>query len=384
MNFKNLVALGAILLVLFLCIGITTANENTTIENLQPNSIDNTENIVSLVETTEDGDDDSYYDDYDYDATIVDTTEYDTISHDEEEHVLDYDDQLITCRVKDASGYLDDAYVFMYDEKGNVYEAWWDDDEENYWFECKLPAGNHEITVYLDSDGYYTADPLIYDVYVEKSFFLGEVVCKSYYGTTSGTLTMKATVKDSYDARENGKVTFKVNGKSYTVKTKNGVATKTIKIKKAGTYTYTAIFKSGNYVDQGVGKGKLYVYSTSKKARTFKIKKYKVVMPVDKYKKLINAKNTNKLITFELKTNKYIKQKVGHYKNKLKWVNARVLFIFSYGGKNGGQYAYANKYYMTLTTPYENPGWDFCTPWTYGAKKSTLINKLNSAKTTKW
>ena len=65
-------------------------------------------------------------------------------------------------------------------------------------------------------------------------------------------------------------------------------------------------------------------------------------------------------------------------------VKARVSILFSYGGKTGGQYASANKYYMGLITPYQNPGWDYCKPWLYGAKKSTFINKLNSAKTTKW
>lgn len=380
MKFKKFIALATLLLILFISIGITTANENATAESLELNAEAN-----SIETKTGDSDYDDYYnydDDYgdDYEATIVDTTDY---YGDEGERILDYEDQLITIKVENDYGYMDDTYVSMYDEKGNFYESWWDGDAEYYWFENKLPAGTHEITVFLD-DEYYTAEPLTYSVLVEKSYFYGTVTCKSYYGTTSDTLTMKATVKDSYNYREDGTVTFKVNGKSYTVKTKNGVATKTIKIKKAGTYTYTATFKSGNYIDKGVGKAKLYVYSISKKARTFKIKSYKVVMPVSKYKKLIKAKNTNKLITFELKTNKYIKQKVGHYKYNLKTVKAKVSFIFSYGGKNGGQYGFPNKFSMCLTTPYQNPGWDYCTPWIYGAKKSTSINKLNSAKTTKW
>ncbi|MBE6490959.1 MAG: Ig-like domain repeat protein [Methanobrevibacter sp.] len=386
MKFKNFIALCALLLVLFASIGITTANENTTVEsfelNAETNLIDNTEKIASESEGPSyyDYEDDYNYED-EYDAKIIDTTEYYT--EDENEHILDYEDQLITFKVENDYGYIDDTYVSLYDEKGNYYEAWWDEDAEYYWFENKLPAGAHEITVFLD-DEYYTAESLTYSVFVEKSYFYGTVTCKSYYGTTSDTLTMKATVKDSYDYREDGTVTFKVNGKSYTVKTKNGVATKTIKIKKAGTYTYTATFKSGNYIDKGVGKAKLYVYSTSKKARTFKIKSYKVVMPLTKYKKFIKAKNANKLITFSLKTNKYFKQKVGNSKYNLKTVKTRVIFLFSYGGKNGGQYGYPNKFSMCLTTKYQNPGWDYCTPWIYGAKKSSSINKLNSAKTTRW
>ncbi len=379
MKFKRLIVLGALLLVLFVAIGVTTANENTTVESMgldaEVNSADGSEIISSDVETTVDNG---------YEGVkIIDSTEYDTYGHDEDEHVLDYEDQLITCKVMDSSAFLDDAYVFMEDEKGNVYEAWLDDDEGYYWFECKLPVGKHEITVYLDDSGYYDAEPLTYNVNIEKSYFYGTVSCKSYYGTVSDTLTMKATVKDSYDDREDGTVTFKVNGKSYTVKTKNGVATKTIRIKKAGTYTYTAVFKSGNYIDSGVGKGKLYVYSTSKKARTFKIKKNSIVLPVSKYKKLIKAKNTKKTVYFTIKTNKFIKQTYRKYNNlgkyTLKTVNARILFYIAYGGKDGCQGAMPNKYSMYFSTKYQYPD-SFCKPALVGNKQSSEINKLNNVK----
>ena len=385
------------LLLLFLSIGMVSANENITIEGAELSAENNIMNTLGYTDFEEGIMDSSigygeseqlsdFTDDYDYEeynSVIIDTTEFSDDLDDEGNHILDYEDQLIKFKVRDDEGYTGDAYSCMEDENGNEYNVCWDDDNEYYWVEDKLPVGKHEVTVFLD-DYYYTAEPLVYSVLVEKSYFKGDVICKSYYSTDKSTVTMKATVKDSYGYRENGKVTFKVNGKSYTVKTKNGVATKTIKIKKAGTYTYTATFKSGNYWDVGVGKGKLYVYSTSKNARTFYIKGYKVVVPVNKYKGLVNAKNTGKWYYLHLKTSKYVKQRVGHYKNNLKTVKASVLIIVSYGGKNGGQYGTPNKYALFLTTPYQNPGYDYCTPWIYGAKKSTVINKLNNAKTTKW
>lgn len=411
MKFKKIIVLAILLLILFVSMGMATANENTTITGAELNAEDN------LM-------------DYDYNAVIVDTTKYEDASTGN--HVLDYDDQLLTFRVKDEYGYTDDAYVCM-KENGKKHKVWWDPDDNDYWIEYKLPVGQHEITVYLD-DSYYTAKPLVYNVSVEKSYFIGDVICKSYYGTSGSSLTMKATVKDLFGHREDGTIIFKVNGKSYVVKTKNGVATKTIKIKKAGTYTYSATFKSENYKDHDVGKAKLYVYSTSKKARTFKVKGYRIVVPLAKYKKLVNAKNMGKWICYQIKTNKYFKQKVRYYKTSYKWkymgkvtpetahikgwktknlvkhwisdgeyyytcdaykkvtltkvfyktVKAKVSIVISYGGKSGGQTAPPNRYYVYLTTPYQNPGWDYCSPWLYGAKKSVVINKLNKAKTTRW
>ena len=378
MKLKSLIVLGALLLVLFVSVGITTAHENTTagVElNAEVNSNDNTQDIALAIETTSD---DVYGDEK---VVIIDITDYNGYSGDKK--VLDYEEQFISCKVKDGADYIDDAYVCMYDENGNEYEVWWDEENGYYWVEDKLPVGNHEITICLE-DSYYTADPLVNSVVVEKAYFAGDVFCKAYYGTTSDTLTMKATVKDSYGYREDGTVTFKVNGKSYTVKTKNGVATKTVKIKKAGTYTYSAIFKSGNYLDKGVGKAKLYVYSTSKKARTFNVKGYKIVVPLSKYKKLVTAKNTNKPVFYEIKTNKFIKQTYRYYYNGnnyvYKTVKARGIICISFGGKQGLQTAPPNKYSLFLFTRYQFPD-SFCTPRISGQKISSEINKLSKAKT---
>ena len=248
-------------------------------------------------------------------------------------------------------------------------------------------AGNHKVKIELNTSK-YLAEPVSVNIKILKSTFNGNIKCKSYHGTDKDTLTMKAKVYDSYeDCYPDGYVIFKVNGKSYKVKTKNGVATKTIKIKKAGTYTYTAKFMNENYKSSQTGKAKLYVYSTSKKARTFNMGKYKVVLSTYKYKKLVKAKNTNKKVDFTVKTNKFIKQSYRDYsgfqKYTVKTVNARVLFNIAYGGKSGSQGAQPNKYCMRFTTVYQFPD-SFSTPSITGYKISSVLNKLNAAKTIKW
>ena len=363
MKSNNLiVSVSILLLVLFLSIGIATANENNTAEHMGLGGDE--DSIKSDVLKDSDDFDEGYT------AKIIarNTTQKYNGDNEVVVKIVDSDNEIID----GADVFINDHYIPTYDEEGK------------YYFYFDFNPGNHKLKITLE-DNYYTAKPVFINLKILKSKFMGKIKCKTYWGTNKGKVTMKASAYDD-ELMEyvNGYITFKVNGKSYKVKTKNGVATKTIRIKKAGTFTYTAQFTNDKYSSSVVGKGKLYVYSTSKKARTFKIKNYKVVVPVNKYIKLVNVKNTGKFIYIHLKTNKYIKQTIGHSQYDLKTVNARVSMVVSYGGKNGGQYGAVNKYHIFLTTPYQGPGYDYCSPALYGSKKSSLINKVNSAKTTKW
>lgn len=350
MNFKNLIVLGTFLLVLFVAMGVTTANENTTVNAVE---LDANEDLGTI--------------DGEYNAKII--AENRTISVDEKEisiKIVDNDSNPIV----GAEPFFPEGYLVNTDSDGQ------------YYFAHDLGVGNY-ILFFSLNDGIYKAKSVPFNLKIIKSKFDGKITCQSYWGTAGDTLTMKATVKDSSNNREVGTVTFKVNGKSYTVKTKSGVATKTIKIKKAGVFTYSATFKSENYKYAGVGKGKLYVYSISKKARTFKIKKNSYVLPVSKYKKLVNAKNTNKLVEFTLKTGKVIKQTYRKYyafqKYNLKHVKANILFYIGYGGKSGAQGVMPNEYLIRFTTKYQYPD-SFCKPSVSGYKYSSQINKLNNFK----
>ena len=74
-------------------------------------------------------------------------------------------------------------------------------------------------------------------------------------------------------------------------------------------------------------------------------------------------------------------KKVYETKMNYRTVNAKVLMEISYGGKKGGQSSVANRYLIFLTTPYQNPGYDACSPWVSGSKISKDISTLNKAKT---
>lgn len=363
MKFNNLIVSVSILfLLLFLSVGIAAANENNTSKHMEfANGNDSIESDILRD-----------FDDLDeeYTAKIIarNTTQKYNGDNEVVVKIVDNDNEIIN----GAGVYINDRFAPTFDDEGK------------YHFYFDLKPGNHKLKITLE-DSYYTAKPVVINLKILKTKFTGKIKCKSYWGTDKGKVTMKASAyDDGLMEYVNGYITFKVNGKSYKVKTKKGVATKTIRIKKAGTFTYSAQFTNDKYSSSVVGKGKLYVYSTSKKSRTFKIKNYKVVVPAKKYIKLVNMKNTGKFIYIHLKTNKYIKQTIGHSRYDLKTVKARVSIVVSYGGKNGGQYGAVNKYHIFLTTPYQGPGYDYCSPALHGSKKSSLINKVNSAKTTKW
>ena len=410
MKFNNLILLGSfLLLVLLLGIGVATANENNTIESVE---LDVGQELSDSNESVNSNDSAE-----EYNAVIIAKNSTQKYNGDNEVAVkiVDKDNKIIN----NAKVRINDRITPTYDDEGI------------YYFYFDLNPGDHSLKITLD-DSHHKAKSVFINLKIVKSKFTGKIKCKSYWGTNKGKVTMKATAyNDELFYNENGQFTFKVNGKSYKVKTKNGVATKTIRIKKAGTFTYTAKFTSDRYSSSPTGKGKLYVYSTSKKARTFKIKGYKIVVPIKKFNKLVNAKNTNKIVYFKIKTNKHVKQEVGNGKRVAKWkfmgkvlpetahkygwkttnfvkhwmdegvyyytcnaykkvyetkmnyrtVNAKVLMEISYGGKKGGQSSVANRYLIFLTTPYQNPGYDACSPWVSGSKISKDISTLNKAKT---
>lgn len=60
-------------------------------------------------------------------------------------------------------------------------------------------------------------------------------------------IKLKAKVTSGGKKVNEGKVTFKINGKTYTVAVKNGYATKKVKLNKVKTYKYTSKFKGTNY-----------------------------------------------------------------------------------------------------------------------------------------
>lgn len=365
MKFNKLIVLSSLLfLVLCLSIGVATANENTTVEsaelNIGEDSVESNDSMVS----------DDLEDEYNAEIIAKDTTQK-----------YNGDNEVVVKLVDDEKDIIYGAKMLINGVKSPTYDY-----AGYYYFHFDLKSGIHKLKITID-DTQYNAKPVVINLKILKTKFTGRIFCKSYFGTDKTKITMKARAyNDDLGYYENGYFTFKVYGKTYKVKTKNGLATKTIRINRAGTFTYAAAFTSEKFSSSGIGKGKLYVYSTSKKARTFKVGKYSIVLSGARYLKLINAKNTNNKIFFEINTNKFIKQKYRHStsfgKYTYKTVNARVIFYIGYGGKTGLQSTYPYKYSMYFTTRYQFPD-SFCTPAIVGTKHCSVINKLNSAKTTR-
>lgn len=255
-------------------------------------------------------------------------------------------------------------------------ESYWTYDGEfcvwrGYFTYIAKPIGNYSVTA-VCNDRYYNIEPATFSVNIIKGTV--KLTPKVYHSASGDYAILKCNVVNSYDQRVfEGTVTFKINGQSYKVKVKNGVATKKVKLTKAKVYEYTATFNDDNY-DSKSASSKIYVYKTSKKARTFKIGKYKVVVPLAKYKKLIDAKNTNKITYYHLYTGKKITQKVkidGKWKTKK---NVKVYIDIEYGGKTGSQGSLPNKYSICLETYYQSPVSDDCKPWLSGYKLKSLIS----------
>lgn len=125
-------------------------------------------------------------------------------------------------------------------------------------------------------------------------------------------MTLKATVKTKKGKKiSEGKVEFKINGKKYHGKVKNGVATVKVKLKKLKKYDYTAKY---------LGTGNLYKSKVSKAKATMKQNYATKISP--KAKKL---KVTQKL-TFRVKTTTGKNVKNGKLKIKLKktfWIKVK-------------------------------------------------------------
>lgn len=140
-------------------------------------------------------------------------------------------------------------------------------------------------------DSPYKVKPVLFNVKVSKAPV--KLSAQKWISTTKQSATLKVTVKDenNWDVEE-GTVKFTINGKSYNVKVKNGVATKNVKLTKAKTYTYKAVFSSKNYKTKSVS-SKVYV-KKYKKYYTFKVNKYSGKISYSKYVQLIKAKNNHK------------------------------------------------------------------------------------------
>ena len=109
-----------------------------------------------------------------------------------------------------------------------------------------LSAGTYRVTYSLSqSFNHVSAASITRNVVINKAPVSVKATKASAY--IGSKVRLKATVKSLGKNVNEGKVTFKINGKTYTANVKNGVATKLVKLPKAKKYTYTAKFSAGNF-----------------------------------------------------------------------------------------------------------------------------------------
>ena len=185
-----------------------------------------------------------------------------------------------------------------------------------------LPEGDYIAIITYSGDSKYAPITRTVNATVKANPATNvKISTKIYYSNTKQYTVLNAIIKDGNGKPiKEGKVQFKINGKTYNVNVKNGVATKKIKLTKAKTYTYAATYLENDYYKKSqTSKNKVYVYSSSKNARTFKVKGYKFTLTQNQYNKLINAKNTGKTLFYKVKTNKKIIQTVQKISYSYKW-----------------------------------------------------------------
>jgi len=259
---RKLIILGLISLVLFSISAVSAADNLTESEILSDGEEYNAELInVEDFTTHYSSDESQYFDVVSYDSYYVDAR-FDIVDNKTGKYI-------------GAARYIDgEGYISM---------------------ECDVGNYNATIKPWKYQDYPYDFKPVTFNVKITKAPV--KLTANKWISTTKQYATLKVLVKDEYDSPvKEGTVKFTVNGKNYNVKVKNGVATKKVKLTKAKTYTYKAVFSSKNYKTKTVS-SKVYV-KKAKKKYTFKIGKYQCKMVYSKYSKLLAAKNNKKFKEF--------------------------------------------------------------------------------------
>ncbi len=173
-------------------------------------------------------------------------------------------------------------------------------------------------------------------------------------------IKLKANVyyKDGTKRLPSGVVKFKVNGKIYKAKIKNGVAKVTIKApKKAKTYICNALYSGTKNIQGSSNKFKIIIKTAATTTKTYnnkKITKFTVIVPTE-----LNKVHVKHYGIYSVKTHKYIKYgyhkrtavlTTDVYKNGKKLSNYDIKYYwhYSFGGgssafnKNVGYVHYDN------------------------------------------
>ena len=229
----------------------------------------------------------------------------------------------------------------------------------------KLPQGTYNCVASYEGD-YYFSNSASFKVTVRKASV--KVTMHPWIATTKQYATLKALVKDEYGKKVNeGSVKFKINGKTYKVKVKKGVATKKVKLRKAKIYKLKSTFSSSNF-NTKTASSKVYV-KKAKKWYKFKYGSLIGKISYKQYTKLLKAHNAGKYKHITIKTGKYKTYKVPKYTYKKvkqsKWKYKKVLSYEAWGDAYGSQWEeyddweyYTNHGWTWYATSYDDNDYD--------------------------
>lgn len=213
----------------------------------------------------------------------------------------------IPVSVKDSYGNpVDDVKVTVKYFNGVSYDENTDSSGKAYFY--AYPEIGTFATYFNVDDENYAANPVKINVKVTKAPL--KLSAAKITSVSNKYVKLKATVHDEWgDKVLEGKVKFTINGKSYTVKVKNGVASKKIKLSKVKTYKYKASYTGKYYKSKSVY-SKVIVKKPVKKY-TIRKGSYSFKVTANQYKKIKYVKNhkysrhLSTYANFKVKTNKY-------------------------------------------------------------------------------
>ncbi len=252
----------------------------------------------------------------------------------------------------DSSGYVGD-YI-TYESGSNSYD----------FFTYSMSVGTYYAKI-IDLEGNIVAQSTIKITKTPTNIKVPSITVKL---GKKGVVTATVYEKSCSEAHWEGKVTFKINGKTYNVKIKDGVAKIKIKLpSKIKTYTCKAKFLGDKNAKSSSTKFKIIVKKkiTATKKTTTKKKSVTITVPVQ-----LNMKFSKSSRKYTVKTYKWIEYYNGKhahiyikiYKNGKKITDFDAKYYVHYNGGGGIHFTYhpyyyeykGIKYYKALDIGYKN------------------------------
>ena len=157
---------------------------------------------------------------------------------------LKYKDSKFIIRITDEKGEAMSNVVTLVTFDNKIKYLFASSDEGYVSFITHISSGSHILTVDV-VDTNYTTSSISKNIFISKGSVSITAIKNS--GIVGKYITLKALVNDKYGKVDEGTVKFTIDGKSYSAKVVNGVATKKIKLPKEKKYVYSAKFLSNNY-----------------------------------------------------------------------------------------------------------------------------------------